>query len=299
MPEPLDDRRPQTFAAFLGCCAIWGSTFLVIRIGNDALPPLWAASLRLMLAAPILIAITKLTGHSLPRGAALRAAAWFGFLNFGLGFCLLYWGETRVPSGLTAVMYGTIPLAAPLFARMFGIEKLSPLKVAGAVVALGGVVLVFSGQIGGRLELGPLCAVLGAALLAALSGVLLRRGPAQSAFGANAVAATVGLAVCLAGTFLAREPHALPATRAAWGPVLYLTAAGSIVAFVLYAWLVHRWPVSRSSLIAVVVPIVAVGLGALVRHERLSPAELGGTALVLLGISLAVASDGRRGARPH
>src|SRR5262245_50727192 len=81
-------------AAFATCSLIWGSTFLVIRISNDALPPFWAATLRLGLASVLLTSLTYLTGHRLPSGGALLAAAQFGALNFGISFCLLYWAET-------------------------------------------------------------------------------------------------------------------------------------------------------------------------------------------------------------
>ena len=95
--EPQAKNSLAPTAAFAGCCAIWGSTFLVISIGNDAVPPLWAATLRLALASVLLFALNRLTGRSLPRGPALAAAAGFGFLNLGLSFCCLYWGEKSLP----------------------------------------------------------------------------------------------------------------------------------------------------------------------------------------------------------
>src|SRR5436309_14742331 len=94
-PQPTYPLAP--YAAFLGCCLVWGSTFLVISIGDDSVPPLWAASLRLALAAVLLTALTRLARQRLPRGEALRSAAGIGFLNFGLSFCLLYWGEKTAP----------------------------------------------------------------------------------------------------------------------------------------------------------------------------------------------------------
>ncbi len=73
--------------------------------------------------------------------------------------------------------------------------------------------------------------------------------------------------------------------QAAW-PVLYLTVAGSLVAYVLLAWLLSRWPVTRTSYITVIVPVIALALGAAVRHEPLSPTSLAGTVLVLAGLLL-------------
>jgi drug/metabolite transporter (DMT)-like permease len=276
---------------FTACSLIWGSTFLFIAVGNDALPPLWAASLRLMLATVILTGLTYATGQRLPRGRAWVAAAQYGVLNMGLSFCLLYWGEQTVPSGLTAVLYATIPLSTALLARAFGLEPLRPFKVFAALVALGGVALMFSGSAGGAFSPGHLAAILVAATLASASGVMLKRGPRQHALGANAVGTLVGLAVCLPASFLLGERHPLPVTAAALGPVIYLTLAGSVGAFVLYAWLVNHWPVTRISFISVIVPVVALLLGILVRGERLTAGSGLGSLLVFAGLGLALAGD--------
>jgi drug/metabolite transporter (DMT)-like permease len=284
----------STWGAFALCCAVWGSTFLVIRIGNEAVAPLWAATLRLALASILLLGLVALRRETLPRGEALRAAVGFGFFNFGLSFCLLYLGEQAVPSGLTAVIYATIPLTTSLLARAFGLEALSPRKILGALIALGGAVTIFAGQLSGAIPLLSLGMIAAAATSASLSGVLLKRGPKQSPFGTNAVAALVGLPVCALASLIARESHALPATIQGWAPILYLTLFGSLVAFVAYAWLVQRWPVTRTAFIAVVVPIVAVLLGAMFRGERLAPAEWAGSLFVLAGVGVAISADARK-----
>ena len=294
--DPQPTHRLAPYAAFTACATVWGSTFLFISIGNETVPPLWAATLRLALASLLLLGLTRLTGHRLPRGAALRAAAGFGFLNFGLSFCLLYWGEKTVPSGLAAVLYGTIPLSTALFARAAGLEPLRALKIAGALVALAGIGVIFSGQLTARVSLLPLAALFAAATCASASGVVLKRGPRQHPLGANAVGAMVGFLVCAAGSFISREPHALPVGARALLPILYLTVAGSVVAFGLYMWLVNHWDVTRISFIAVVVPVVAVLLGAAVRHEQLTMAHRAGSVLVLAGLVLGILSDRRRAA---
>jgi drug/metabolite transporter (DMT)-like permease len=277
--------------AFATCAAIWGSTFLVISIGNDTVPPMWAATIRLVLASVLLTALALVTGQGLPRGAAFRAAAGFGFLNFGISFVLLYWGETIVPSGLSAVVYGTVPLSTALFARAFGLEALRPLKLLGALVALGGVAVLFSSQLRAGAPALPLLAIFGAATSASLSGVVLKRGPRQPPLGVNAVGAWAGLPVCLAASWLTGEPHALPRGAEGWLPILYLTVVGSFGAFVVYAWLVNRWKLTRISFIAVIVPIVALILGAVFRGERLGAGALLGTLLVFGGLGLSIASD--------
>src|SRR2546423_10364963 len=132
------------YVVFLACCLIWGSTFLAIRIGNEAVPPVWAATLRLGLAAPLLTGLVLATRQRFPRGPALRGALLFGIFNFGINLSLLYSSERVVPSGIAAVLYATGPLSTALIAAALGAERLAPRKLCAAALAIGcgaGVVL--------------------------------------------------------------------------------------------------------------------------------------------------------------
>jgi drug/metabolite transporter (DMT)-like permease len=272
--------------AFGVCSAIWGSTFLVISIGNDTLAPVWAATLRLTLAALLLGVFTLARGQALPRGAALRAALGYGVAQFGVNLPLLYWGERLVPSGLSAVVYATIPLTSALITRALGMERLTPAKVLGAVVAFGGVAVLFSSTLQTRVAPAGLAAIFVGATAASLGNVLLKRGPRQDPFGANAVGSAMGALISGALSFALGEVHALPATLAAAWPLAYLTVGGSLGAYVIMSWLVNRWPVTRIAYITVIVPVIALALGAVVRHEPLAPASLTGASIVLGGLLL-------------
>jgi drug/metabolite transporter (DMT)-like permease len=253
---------------FATCGAIWGSTFLVISIGNDTLPAIWAATLRLALAALLLGAWTRARGRALPRGPALRAALGYGIAQFGVNLPLLYWGERVVPSGLSAVVYATIPLTSALFTRAFGLERLTSAKLGGALVALAGVALLFSSSLHVPAAPAGLAAICVGATAASLGTVLLKHGPRQDPFGANAVGCAIGAPMAAALSFARGEPHGLPATFGATWPLLYLTVGGSLGAYVVMSWLVNRWPVTRTAYVTVIVPVIALALGALVRHER-------------------------------
>ena len=278
------DTGSRPWLAFAACAAIWGTTFLAISIGNDALAPVWASAVRLVLASALLFLWCLIRRIPLPRGEALKASLWFGALNFGLNMPLLYWGEARAPSGLSAVMFSTVPLTTSLLARAFGMEELQPRRVLGAVIALGGVALLFSGSLTGKLSFPGIAAVFASATIAAVGSTMYKRGPRQSAIAANAVACAVGAAFALTGSLLLHESHALPPTAAAWFPLIYLTLAGSLGAFVIYTWLVNHWPLSRASYLGVVVPLIAMFAGTLVRHEPVTASILGGSALVLAGL---------------
>jgi len=235
--------------------------------------------------------VIRAVRQKVPTGQALKVTLQYGVLVFGANFALLYWGERVVPSGLAAVFYATIPITTALLTRAFGIERLTATKVIAAVVAFGGVALIFSGQLSATVPAVPLLAVFVAASLSALAGVLLKRGPRQSALGVNAIGALVGLPICLAASFATGESHALPATAGGWIPIVYLALFGSMGGFVLYAWLVNHWPLTRISFIAVVVPVVAMLLGTVVKHEQLGPLALAGSALVVVGLLIEILGE--------
>jgi len=283
----VSDRRTAAgpWLAFTTCCAVWGSTFLFIRMGNDTTPPVWAAAVRLVLAAFLFTVIAWTLRVPWPRGAQWRAAMWFGVVDFGVSLPLLYWGEQRVPSGIAAVMFATIPLSTAVFARLAGLEPLRPRIVVASLVAIGGVALLFSARMGGGIDPLRLVAVWLAAATASLAGVLLKRAPGGHPFTTNAWAHGVGGVICVVASRALGEPQAVP-SGAAWIPIGYLTVVGSLGAFATFTWLLQRWPVTRISFVAVVVPVVALVLGMVFLGERPGPRAVIGS-VVILGAVLA------------
>lgn len=284
------------YAVFAGACLIWGTTFLAIRVGNQSLPPEWAATLRLSMAAPLLALIVTVRRDRWPRGGALQGAILFGLFNFGANLGLLYWGERVVPSGIAAVLYATVPLTTTFVAAAFGVERLALRKVLTAIVAIGGVAIIFAGEMRLDVPFVGLLAVFLAASAAALSNVLLKRAPAQpSVFATNAVGAAAGAVVTLVASLVLGEDHALPATFAAIWPVVYLTLAGSLGAYVLWTWLVLHWSATNASYVGVVVPVIAVIVGAIALGETRSADTYVGALIVLVAVVAAL----RGGASAH
>ena len=273
---------------FVACALIWGSTFLAIRFGNEATPPVWAATIRLALASVLLFGITGAFRMPLPRGKALRGAALWGFFNLGVNLSLLYIGETTVPSGISAVLFATVPLTTALLAAAFHVEPLVTRKLIAAIVAIGGVAIIFAGELGVAVPFAGLLTVFTAASAAALANVLLKQAPKQQVVPLNAIGTAVGAIVCLALSVALGESHAIPITMSAWLPILYLTVAGSLGAFVLFSWLVTHWSVSNASLLGVTVPIIAVILGGLVKGEQPATLTYVGAAVVISAILIAL-----------
>jgi drug/metabolite transporter (DMT)-like permease len=280
---PRDAGGLAPWLAFAVCCTIWGSTFLFIRMGNDTTPPVWAAAVRLTLATILFALIMLVTRRPWPRGAQLAAAVWFGVIDFGISLPLLYWGEQRVPSGIAAVLYATIPLTTTLFARMAGLEPLRPRVVLASIVAIGGVALLFRSQLSGGFDGTRLLAVFVAATTAGLAGVMLKRAPGADPFATNCWAHGVGAVMCLAASRVMGEAQTVP-QGSAWIPIGYLTVVGSLGAFVTFAWLIARWSVTRVSFVSVIVPVVALALGVIVRHEQPGPTAILGSVVILAAV---------------
>lgn len=281
-------RSPATYAAFVACCLIWGSTFLAIRFGTESVAPVWGAAIRLAIAAPLCLLVMRLTGGALPRGQALRAALWFGFLNLGVNFTLLYWGEQSVPSGTAAVLYATIPITTGLFSAFLGVQRLERLQMVSAVIGFLGVALIFSGELGVGAPAPALLGVFTGATCAALSSVILKKAPPQSTWALNAIGAAVGACVCFAGSVAFGEAREMPRGLAGWGPILYLAVLGNLGAYALFTWLLTKWKVTNASVMALIIPVIAVALGSLVKGEAPPPSTYAGAALVLIGVAVAL-----------
>src|SRR5438034_10279662 len=165
-------------AAWLTLCAVWSSTWLVIKIGLRDLPPISYAGIRFLIAIIVLLAVSYGRVRLLPRRALDCAVlAFTGVLMFAVNYGLLFWGELHVSSGLAAVLQATIPIFGMLFAHlMLPDEPLRLQKLLGAVLALGGVAMVCERLLGfsGLMAFwGGLGIVFGAAC-ASFSNVLLK-----------------------------------------------------------------------------------------------------------------------------
>jgi len=130
-------------------CGIWGSTWLFIKLGLEALPPLTFAGIRFVIACAILFAIIRIRRIALPRARAdWVLLALTGILSFGLNYGLVFWGEQYISSGLAALLQATLPAFGLVFAHFhLPGERLSWTKIGGVVLGVCGVGVVFSNQL--------------------------------------------------------------------------------------------------------------------------------------------------------
>lgn len=282
-------------AVFVVLCLIWGSTWMFIKIGLEDLPPLSFAGIRFVIAFLILLAFTRARREPLPstrRDWLLIGVT--GVLAFTVNYGLLFWGEQYVSSGLAALLQTTIPAFGLVIAHYhLPGERITLAKSLGVLLGVAGVGVIFSNQLraDGLMALWGSAAIVAGALGVAYANVLVKAKGGQ--FRPATLAAwqmLFGLVPLLAAG-LATEGSPLD-FRWTWRAALslfYLALVGSAVAFLLYYWLVRHIDVTKTMLISLVTPVIAVTLGWLVLGERLTWRTLAGGALILAGVGLIVA----------
>lgn len=296
-------RPPQgkLVAAFASVYLIWGSTYLAIRFAIETMPPHLMAAMRFLVAGAILYVWARWRGAPRPTLANWRAAAVVGgFLLLG-GNGAVVWAETRVPSGLTALLVAMVPiwmLVLEMLPRLGG-RKPRASVVAGIVLGLVGlVVLVAPGKLAGRVD--PLGA--GVLLLGCLSwafGSLYSRGAALPKSGFLAAAMEMmagGVLLLLFGLATGQAGQVAVSAISARSlfALAYLIVFGSLIGFTAYIWLLGATTSARVSTYAYVNPVVAVLLGWAFAGEPMSLRTLIAAVVIIGAVALIIRYGARR-----
>jgi drug/metabolite transporter (DMT)-like permease len=278
---PAPDRL--ALGAFTGAVAIGGSNFVAIRFSNRELDPLWGAGLRFTLAAAVFGLLFVALRLSFPRGRALVLVATYGLLAFGAAYGCLYWAMQEVPAGTAAVVLAIGPLLTLLLAVGHGMERLRGRALVGALVAIAGSILVFFQP--GSIDFGwESFALLGvAALCASESVVISKLAGRQHPVAINFVGMSIGAVVLLVVAASAGERLVFPANGETQLAVAYLVAA-TVGLFLLVLVVVQRWTASATSYAFVLMPVIAVVLGALLADEPIAVTTVVGGAIVGAGV---------------
>ena len=275
-------------------CGIWGSTWLFIKLGLADLPPLTFAGIRFVLASLILSMLILARGVRWPRARTdWILIAIVGLLQFSLNYGLVFWGEQYISSGLAAVLQSTFPAFGLVIAHLYlPYERLTTVKVIGVLLGVVGVVVIFSDQlaIAGQMALLGSIALVLSAFFGSYSNVLVKAYGTQI----DPQVLAAGQMVCgfppllLLGIATEGNPLRFHWTGMALVSLAYLVIVGSVIAFALYYWLVRHMDVTKTMLIALVTPVVAVVIGMIVLHEKLNWRLFAGAACIVSGIGLIV-----------
>jgi drug/metabolite transporter (DMT)-like permease len=281
-------------------CCIWGSTWLFIKLGLADLPPLTFAGIRFVIASIILFSLIAVRRVPLPN----KARDWIllavtGVLSFSLNYGLVFWGEQYISSGLAALLQSTLPAFGLVIAHFYlpG-ERMTLPRIVGVLLGVLGVAVIFSNQlhVSGPRALWGSTALVGSAFCAAYANVLVKR------YGLNLQPSVLAagqmlfglVPLLLIGIPLEGNPLKFHWTRIAVISLFYLAIVGTVVAFWLYYWLMHNMDVTKTMLIALVTPVVAVVLGLLALKEEMHWRTLIGGAMIISGLCLIVLRRGRK-----
>jgi drug/metabolite transporter (DMT)-like permease len=285
-------------ALYVLLCLIWGSTWLVIKVGYGGLGPFNVAAVRFFVAGAVVMPLVPLLGAKWPSSRPeWTLVAWVGIVLFAADYGLIYWGEQFLDSGMTSILFALLPLVTMGFAHLYvpG-DRITGRKLAGTVLAFAGVVALFGDRV--RLDptgLGPMLAIVGSTICAAAAGVASKRhGDNLHPAALNAPAMLIGAAVLGVVSIAAGDGLLLPQDAATWGAVMYLAIAGSVVTFLVYFTLLKTWTVTSLSFISVFTPAIALFLGFVFLDERPTLFTWAGATLILGGVALALMPENRR-----
>ena len=284
--------RGKTLLLYSLCCAIWGSTWLVIKIGLADFPPLRFAAYRMGLACALLT-VPALRGAGRPSGPEVRAIAVAGILQIGVSYALVFAAEETIDSGMTAVLFASFPIWISLFAHAFlPDEPLRPAAVIAAVVGMAGVGLLELPAVEGAIAGGRFPAAtlfpLGAAVASAFANVWMKKRLAAAPPRLNLWGQTLVGALFLFGLSALLEGRArVRWTARAFGSLAYLSILGTVVAFLALFRLIPRVRMATIGTIPLVDTLIAAVLGAAVLHEPAGWRFFAGGAMILTGAALA------------
>jgi len=277
---------------FLALGFIWGSSYLWIKIGVESLPPLTLIAGRLLFGAAFLALVVGLARQELPRSPRMYGHLLvMSVVNIVIPFTLITVGEQTIDSALASILNATVPLTVIVLAPMFlPDERITKAKVAGLAVGFAGVMLLVAPDLVnlGDSDMTGELMMLGSSISYGIGNVYSRRNvhglrpmiPAlfQVLFAA-CIVVPLALAVDQPFSRVSVPPEALVA-------VAWLGILGSGVAYLCYFTVLQHWGATRTSMVAYLLPVVGIALGAAVMNDPITLNRIAGTALVIAGIAL-------------
>lgn len=270
--------------------ALWGPSFLFIKIAVEEISPIMMAAMRIGFAAIVLNLFLLLRRVKLPKDKTFwKHVALAGFFAQALPFMLFNWGEQHIDSGLASILNGLTPLSTVLLAHFtISTERLSSKKVIGVVLGFSGLVVLSLPKLNNGFDsafLGIVAVTFGAVSYAIgliYSRKHLSKAKPMHAPAGQLLACSVYL-VPLAFIFDTQTVFS-QISGPAWLSMFLLSFFGTAVAFVLYFYLIERTAASFVSLVTYIMPIFGIALGAIFLDEVITSTMVLGMLLILTGI---------------
>lgn len=278
------------YIALAAICIIWGTTYLVLRVGVMHIPPFLFVGIRQVVAGALLIAFLLITKKVKIPGLRYlyhQAVAGFFLITFGNG--LVAWAEMEIPSGIAAVICSMVPVIVILINLMGSKEERPNIPIiVGTALGFLGIAMIFGEDLNELTKPGYLFGIL-LIFIAVVSwaggSVWIKKHNQQTNLFLNA-----GLQMFFGGLWsLIISVSFEDVTGFQWSTeaiyaLIYLTLIGSLVAYSCYSYALRKLPMTIVSLYAYINPIVAVILGWVILDEKLNPTMVIAMLLTVAGI---------------
>jgi drug/metabolite transporter (DMT)-like permease len=280
----LDEPRVLIPLGLLALYVVWGSTYLGIRYALESYPPFLLAGVRFLGAGSAMYAFLRIRGVRPPTRRQWRNAAVTGVLLLLGGNGLVCYAEQSVSSGIAAVAVASMPLFAAVFSGMYG-QWPNRRETVGLLIGFAGVVVLNLGSGLSGSRLGALALIVAAMSWAFGSAWSKRQDMPAGPMNTAAQMLCASVALLLVGFGTGEQLPAHPTLRAT-AAVVYLALFGSIVAFSAYLYVLKHARPALATSYAYVNPPVAVLFGVLLAGEHVGPFDLGGMAIILVGVGV-------------
>ncbi len=269
--------------------AIWGASYLFIKVAVADIPPFTLVAVRTGVAALALLVVLRLKHEPLPRTRrALLPLVALGISNGVIPYTLITWGEVHISSGLAAILTAAMPLFTILIAHFWTHdERLTPIKILGIVVGFLGVIVLFLPDLrnGIQIEFWGELAVVVAAASYGLATVIAHKfmdGVSHVVAATGQLTSAALFMIPLSLVF--DNPLSLRPSLLAVGSLLVLTLVGTSFAYILYYWLIEHTGATRTSLVTYLIPITGIFWGAALLGEVIEWEAVVGLLLIIVGI---------------
>ncbi len=270
--------------AFFLFVLVGGGASVAIRMTYAELAPFWAGASRFALAALVFWALVFFRKLPVPKGRALLGALLFGTLTVGLAFILIGWGLVATPASRYQILMATVPLLTVFLASLHGIEAITRRGLFGSLLAVAGIAFTVGGASTSNISLPHIAAIIIAAVFIAEGGVLIKKFPPNPPVMTNAIGMTVGAIILGTASLVSGEAWNIPTQTNTWLAFIYLVVFVTVVAFLLYMFVLGKWSASGTSYGFVMVPLVTIVVASTLAGEEITLNFLIGAGLVLAGV---------------
>jgi len=269
--------------------AIWGGSFMLIKLAIDTVPPVTVTAARVVVGALLFVAIVIASGRRLPTGRRFWVTATLsGFFGLALPFSLISWGEARIDAGLAAILMAGMPLMTLILARFAANEPFTLNKLIGVGLGIVGLVILIGPEklaaLGG--DTARQLAVLGASFCYAVNAVVTKRIAGGDPYAVSAAILLAGMAMLVPASLVLEAPWTLHPAGVAWLALVLLGFFPTGFASLILLAILRRQGAGFFAQINFLVPIFGVAWGFAILSERPPASALMALAVILAGVAI-------------